>query len=99
MGLRIIDRRPVSPPVEVSEAEFMAELTQESEAWAKLHGFGSEEAKRNLLEKMRQAKGRLPTPEQVTASAQRIREQMSRNRDLGSAAHAQVDIATLLELL
>ena len=99
MGLRIIDRHPPTAPIEVSESDFFAELTEESKLWAELHGFTSAEAQKKLLEKVSKAKSRLPTATEVTACANRIREQLAKNREQGSQVHAQVDIATLLELL
>ncbi|MEN9835182.1 MAG: hypothetical protein RL011_1375 [Pseudomonadota bacterium] len=99
MGLRIIDRHPPHLAVEVSESDYLAELEEESSQWARLHGFTSKEAQKQLLEKVRMKKKRMPSAEEVEGCARRIREQLAANRELGAKAHSKVDIATLLELI
>lgn len=99
MGLRIIDRHPPLMAVEVSESDYLAELEEESNHWARLHGFTSSEAQQQLLDKLRTKKKRMPSAEEVEGCARRIREQLAASRELGAKAHAKVDIATLLELI
>lgn len=99
MGLRIIDRHPPHLVVEVSESDYLAELEEESSQWARLHGFGSNEARQLLLDKVRSRKKRMPSAEEVASCAQRIRTQLAASRELGALAHSKVDVATLLELI
>jgi hypothetical protein len=103
MGLRIIDKSPKRKPIPTSEAEQLSYLWNETQKWQEFHRNEDVSTQEEFIEKYKIVKKRLANitspGENMVNAAEKLNLQIRKKKQNPMNTQAQVDVATLIELL